>query len=787
MISSLWRRRRFLQIMGLAGSGILTPFGKRPIKAADHTTFSTAGVDLLPMGHAPQALAFPHFPSRLHAFVWRNWQLVPIERLAKVVGAQPEDILVLAQSMGLDKPPLITSHQQRRSYITVIRRNWHILPYEQLLCLLDCTPDELAFTLREDDFLYQKLGRLKPKCEPLRFTASSDAIRRLERKIFEFVRNHFATDFIEKSEPLFRFVDELSSQAPAMNNRLSTGDRLSFCYSYFALYGDPLLDKDIDPYPDGYLARLAATGVNGVWLQAVLHKLAPCPWQPERSARYQERLQNLSALITRAAGHGVKVFLYLNEPRALPVKFFENHPELKGVVENEYAALCTSVKEVQNYLTDAIASICKSVPDLGGFFTITASENLTNCWSRGAGKECPRCSTKMPAEVIANVNNLVAAGIAKAGGKQRLLVWDWGWDDAWACEVIERLPANVSLMSVSEWSLPIERGGVKSTVGEYSISAVGPGPRARKHWALARQRGLSVIAKIQAGNTWELSSIPYIPALALIEEHARNLRDEKIDGLMLGWTLGGYPSPNLETIAQVLAGGELSTVALRRFGATLAPFVLNAWKQCSIAFREFPFDIMVLYFAPLQYGPSNLLWGEPTNYASTMAGFHYDDLDAWRSIYPAETFITQLEKVGSGFSLAGRRLKQELAPFAGSKPAAHWMAANSEQQLMAAAALHWQSVANQAQFIKTRQRLQAIPDKKTAQPLLTELAGLLHAEMKAALELYQLQTSDSRIGFEASNQYYYVPMDLVEKMLNCQDLLDRWLPAITEKLGKTKS
>jgi hypothetical protein len=30
---------------------------------------------------------------------------------------------------------------------------------------------------------------------------------------------------------------------------------------------------------------------------------------------------------------------------------------------------------------------------------------------------------------------------------------------------------------------------------------------------------------------------------------------------------------------------------------------------------------------------------------------------------------------------------------------------------------------------------------------------------------------------EASNQYYYVPLDLGEKMLNCHDLLTRWLPA----------
>jgi hypothetical protein len=46
-----------------------------------------------------------------------------------------------------------------------------------------------------------------------------------------------------------------------------------------------------------------------------------------------------------------------------------------------------------------------------------------------------------------------------------------------------------------------------------------------------------------------------------------------------------------------------------------------------------------------------------------------------------------------------------------------------------------------------------------------------------------LQTHDSRFGFEASNHYFYVPMDLAEKILCCRDLLDRWLPAEREKRG----
>ena len=49
---------------------------------------------------------------------------------------------------------------------------------------------------------------------------------------------------------------------------------------------------------------------------------------------------------------------------------------------------------------------------------------------------------------------------------------------------------------------------------------------------------------------------------------------------------------------------------------------------------------------------------------------------------------------------------------------------------------------------------------------------------------HAIQSRDSRIGFEASNQYYYVPLDLVEKVVNCRDLRDRWLPAQRTK-GKT--
>src|SRR5690606_31321692 len=151
-------------------------------------------------------------------------------------------------------------------------------------------------------------------------------------------------------------------------------------------------------------------------------------------------------------------------------------------------------------------SIVRRVPDLAGIFTITASENLTSCWSHHQGAGCPRCASRPPGEVIAEVNALIGAGVRSAGGKTRMIAWDWGWQDAWSQQAIDAMPTENGVMSVSEWSLPIERGGVASEVGEYSISAIGPGPRAQRHWKRAKSREMSALAKLQVGTTWELGS-----------------------------------------------------------------------------------------------------------------------------------------------------------------------------------------------------------------------------------------------------------------------------------------
>ena len=45
-------------------------------------------------------------------------------------------------------------------------------------------------------------------------------------------------------------------------------------------------------------------------------------------------------------------------------------------------------------------------------------------------------------------------------------------------------------------------------------------------------------------------------------------------------------------------------------------------------------------------------------------------------------------------------------------------------------------------------------------------------EIAVAKATFALARRDSRVGFEASNHYYYVPQDLTEKVINCQYILD---------------
>jgi hypothetical protein len=494
------------------------------------------------------ALGCEPFPSRLHAFVWRNWTVVPQVRLAEVLKTTPEKVAGIASSLGLPPQGAVLPEWRDKGYITVLRRNWHLLPYDQLMALTGLSRERLRFALMEDDFLFIKLGSVKPRCEPLVYAEPTADENAAAARLADWLREEgLSSPEPQPEEPRFAFVKELTLPDSACTGVKSGASpfELRFIFSYFADYGDPLIDPGVKSYPEGLLQRLAAAGVNGVWVHTVLRTLAKDPAFPEFGSDCEKRLDGLRTLVARGKKYGVDIYLYLNEPRTQPADFFVSQPgreALRGVAAAGGAArLCTSSPEVRRWMSDALASVFKQVPGLAGVFTITASENPTSCASHRQQAQCERCRNRSDAEIIAEVNATIAQGVARGNPQAKTIVWDWGWDDAQAAAIIAKLPKTCWLMSVSEWALPIERGGVRSAVGEYSISSVGPGPRAAEHWAMARAAGLKTVAKVQVGATWEFCAIPYLPALDLVAEHARNLSSAGVNGLMLSWSLGCYP------------------------------------------------------------------------------------------------------------------------------------------------------------------------------------------------------------------------------------------------------
>ena len=737
---------------------------------------------VLPEGPAPAALSAGYFPDRVHEFVWRNWNVVEPAKVAKILGTSEENVTAMAMSMGLPPAAAIPPEMKTRGYLSVLRRNWHLLPYSQLLELLEMTPETLDFKLREEDFLWIKLGSLKPKCEPLRYKAPDEAARRRADEIRRTVEKDFGDLLRLPVEPRFDFVRQLGSPVAGYKPPAATDGsvELRFVYSYLAVFGDPLKDPNVDPYPDGFLQRLSSVGVNGIWLHVVLRDLAPGGETfPEFGEGHAQRLANLRRLVARAKRYGVSVFLYINEPRSMPHSFFEKHPGLAGVKAKETTALCTTCPEVRKWMSDALAHIFREVPDLGGIYAITASENLTSCASLRGWKNCRRCKDRTDTDIIAEVVATLEEGVHRSSPKAKVIVSDWGWKGHGdAREIVARLPKDVTLMSVSEWDLPIERGGVKSKVGEYSISAVGPGPRAPRHWDAAAKAGVRCAAEIQFNNTCELPTIPYLPVMDLVAEHLHNLAPRKLSAMLIGWTMGGHPSPNFELARRMNCanppgvGHVLDQLAHERFGVEGSRHARRAWTLLSEAYREYPYHIGVIYDCPVTWGAANPLYPATTGYKATMWGLPYDDLDGWRGPYPREVYAAQFEKVAAGW----RNGVEELRKAGEKAPAERRDEVRADLRYAQAAGVTFQSVANQARFVMARDALAKASDAPAEERrrLKKEIRLILESEIALAREQYALVCEDSRIGFEPSCQYFYMPLDLLEKVVNC-----RWLQHYT--------
>jgi len=704
-----------------------------------------------------KSLPIPHFPAPFQAVIFRNWGMVHPERIAAVTGTDADTIIREAAKLGLEDKGVDPAWLEK-GYITIIRANWFLLDYDRLCALLGWTKQQLSFTLREDDFLDVKLGRFKPYVPDVRWRPLTDAEEARTRKIRAVVSDAL----ISLPECAARPFD--FSQLFGAFGQTASGCRFEerIVYSYCSLYGDTFTDRRLldESFPDELLAAYQALGVTGVWTHIVLYQVAPYPFDPALSEGWEKRQEGMRYLTEKLARYGLKLFFYFNEPRAMPEAFFEAHPGLRGATAGEYSTLCVRHPAVQQYLRDSVRLLCENVPLLGGFFTITASENQTNCHSHDYPEPCPRCAAYTPAQTFALVNTIVRDAVRSVSDSIRIIAWSWGWDPVLTPDVIRLLPGDVAVMNVSEQGVKKLIGGTETSVLDYSISVEGPGDYARSTWRTAHDTGHHAYAKLQLNNSWEMSAVPFIPVMERTHRLLSRLTGSggsRPDGLLLSWTLGGCPSPTLALVNAFNSADsdipDLNDIYKALYPGCDIPAVARAIHFFSEAFDEYPFNIGSVYSGPQQCAPANLLYAAPTGLAATMVGFPHDDLNSWRSVFPAETYIAQLKKLSDMWN-DGLAVLIPACAGAEELPAVKLLT-----DCARVCACHFRSMYLQCMYIRTRDSFEK-----------ADISAILEEEEQLAWQVMAIQHTNPAIGYESSNHYFYHANALMEKIISCRYL-----------------
>ena len=140
-----------------------------------------------------------------------------------------------------------------------------------------------------------------------------------------------------------------------------------------------------------------------------------------------------------------------------------------------------------------------------------------------------------------------------------------------------------------------------------------------------------------------------------------------------------------------------------------------------------------------------------------MVGFPYDDLTSWRSIFPADIYISQNSRVADGFEHGADILKQAIAR---EKDSAVRKMLKTDLRRAEGFKCIFKSIVNQSKYVLCR-------DKGDSDGMRTAVEN----EIANVREFIPLCDEDPTFGFESSNHYFFVRQDLVEKLINLESLL----------------
>ncbi len=484
--------------------------------------------------------------------------------------------------------------------------------------------------------------------------------------------------------------------------------------------------------------------------------------------------------------YGIRLYLYLNEPRYVPASFFERYPQARGrhAFQKGYYGMCTSDKDVRDWLSESMYFLFSRVPELGGVILITASEYETNCYSHiptydfqaeglavgddryfGLKHEdtmCPRCAERGPGQVLSDMANIADSARRDAGSKADVVQWLWGWDYIMppvnVRKTIKKLPPDVKIMVDWQKRTQFNLFGRPGMVDEYTMAYTEPSDYAAEIVSTCRSLNRKLLAKCAIVTTAEMNALPYLPALDNVEKLVRKLRRCGVEGLLGCWVFGSYPARNMELLTV-----SIEDLSKKYYGRGYR-HALSAWQSFSRGMKFFPTVQSVLYYSALSCAPGMKLNMKPEPWRSGMNLMPPEDMEKVSGTLGAEVMIRSFRKTAGYFSNGLKSLKTAI----GMAPGKYSDENMRDYGISRACMIHLKSVANYSEFILLRNKLLAHPGDVN---LRKSLVKILKDEEKNSRAMLVLMLKDSRIGYEGTTGYFYTAGEIVEKIEMIKEVL----------------
>ncbi len=551
----------------------------------------------------------------------------------------------------------------------------------------------------------------------------------------------------------------------------------------------------LDILPDEFLNRLAHEGVNGVMLPMEL--LYPHRIVPEFEAPPESLFEALRERVRRYARYGIRLYLYLNEPKSFsagsPLR--AKHPHLLGGDAHGITYYCTSTKQGCDALAEGFRKLMAGAPGLGGLIVICVGERSTHCYSgsyeaRVRPSRCPRCSKRAPRDVLRDTLAAMERGVHTADPEAEFIAWPYSqyvcWGERLTRDAAAHVPPKVVLLHNYDSAAKVRQLGKIRRADDYWLSVPGPSTLFRDCAQAARAKGTTVYAKIMAGCSHELASVPYIPVPRNLYQRFQGMHALGVSGALQNWGSGNDPS------LMNRAAGDLAFAPLpdteaafldrqaRRDWGIHAPTVVRAWKHFSAAYAHYPVSIGFSYFGPMHNGPVWPLYLEPRGLKlggnwrpDSPGGDIIGNCTGYHTLSEIITLCTRMrDRWGRGV-----RLLEALHPTA---------IGNRERQrqidLARVLELHFESGVNILTFYALRERLAHSCGNKR-RTLLDTMRTLVRREIEVDRLLLPLVERNPRLGYcPEAGAFKYFPELIRWRMRELKTLLAKEFPRVARRL-----